>query len=321
MAEDSGTPPPVSVDESADLSVAEFEQQFGDDGHPPEPDPNPEPDENPRRPPRDPAPRGDDGKFTKPPKHRAESQIASPRDVPRIAELTRRLRETEAERDALKAPPAVHATPPAAAGPLPSADVVPRGVSPPAANAAAEKPKLDSFQDYGDYVEALADWKIVEARRQDTETRTKEAATARLAAQWRDRVADAKTRHADFEAVALLAPTTIPQGSLVDAWILEHRSGADVLYSLQKDPNELRRILALPMFDQVEALTLLGQQRTGPVTREPAVRTGAAATVQPKVAPRPPTPVRTAAVPADDEPPDPESASLAEFERYYHRDR
>jgi len=302
------TPPEPEPEQS----LAEHEAEFGSAAQRPAADPEPEPDEDPRRPPRE---RDDQGKFTKPPKHRAAKQEATAADVPRIAELTRRLRETEAERDALRSRPR---TAPIEAPGVPDAILhppVPRGNT----ATTATKPKIDDFQEYGDYVEALADWKIAEARRQDREVAQKDAETARISASWRERTEAAKAKYADFEQVALLAPTTIPQGSLIDAWILEDTSGADVLYTLQKDPGELSRILALPIFEQVKALSLLAQ-RLSP-TREPAVRTGAAATPPVKVAPRPPTPVRTSAVPAPDEPPDPEHASLAEFERYYHRDR
>lgn len=302
------TPP----EQAEDLSVAEHEAQFSAEAR--VETPAPEADSQPTR------ERDEAGKFAKPEakpeKHRAKSQEASARDVPRIAELTRRLRETEAERDALRVAPRSlrpqTAEPAAVAAPS-----VPRE-TPPAA--ATDKPKIDNFQEYGDYVEALADWKIAEARRQDRETAQKETAQREFETNWRTKVDGAKERYPDFEQVALIAPTAIPQGGLIDAWIREHRAGADVLYSLQKDPGELRRILALPLFDQVEALTLLSQRSTGQAPRAAAVRTGAAPTTPVKVAPRPPTPVRTSAVPAPDEPPG-DDASIAEHEAFYHRPR
>ena len=311
---DPTTPAPDSVTEP-EPSLAEHEATFGTIDRPPDPAAAAVPDDDT---PAASRARDDQGKFIKPVRHRATSQQAGPADVPRIAELTKRLRETEAERDALKARSAPTLEPAAAAA-APAAEPTAGRAPTPASPAAAVKPKLDDFQEYGDYVEALADWKISEARRQDRETYQKESEAAKLAESWRTRVDGAKTKYPDFEQVALKAPTTIPQGSLVDAWILEHRSGADVLYSLQKDPAELARILALPLFDQVEALSLLAQ-RLGQPAREPAVRTGAAATSSPKPAPRPPTPVRSGAMPAADEPPG-DDASIASFEKFYYRDR
>src|SRR5437899_4657554 len=47
-------------------------------------------------------PRDEKGRFLPKTRHRAASAIAGPEDVPRIRELTARLRAAEAERDALK---------------------------------------------------------------------------------------------------------------------------------------------------------------------------------------------------------------------------
>ena len=308
-----GTPEPTLPEPAVESSLAEHEAEFGGGSTPPTSEAEPDRGEERQPSARD---RDDQGKFVKPEKHRAKSQEATARDVPRIAELTKRLRDAEAERDALRARPTPIAEPRPTA---PEPSIVPRETRATVPATATAKPKIDDFQDYDAYIEALTDWKIGEGRRQDRETAQREADATALTTSWRTRVDSAKTRYPDFEQVALLTPTAIPQGSLVDAWILEHRTGADVLYTLQQNPGELDRILALPIFDQVEALTLLGQRMVSP--REPAVRTGAAATPSVKIAPRPPTPVRTSAVSASDEPPDPEKDSLAEHERFYHRPR
>lgn len=314
--QDPGTQDTASDNGMPEQSLAEFEVEFGGDGaRPPEPDPEPEPEpgDGERRPPRE---RDDAGKFVKPEKHRAKSQEVPAKEVRagRIDELTKKWREAEAERDAIRAErDALKWGRPTTSLPAPTEATKSAEAAKPAV--ATAKPKIDDFNEYGDYVEALADWKIAEARRQDRETAQKEAETARISNSWRERVDAAKAKHADFEAVALQAPTQIPQGSLIDAWILEDTSGADVLYTLQKDPAELRRILALPLFEQVKALSLIAQRLSD--TPEPAVKTGAAARPAVRVAPRPPTPVRTSAVSAPDEPPDPETSSLDQFERYY----
>lgn len=307
---------PVLPDPAADLpveeSLAEHEAVFGDPARRPQPDPEAEPEDAVRHPPRE---RDDQGKFVKPEKPAATATRHELQGVPRINQLTKRLREVEAERDALKASQAPAATSRPRAEPIAHPEPTTRAAEP---STATPKPTIDSFQDYSEYMEALTDWKIGEARREDRETAQREAEATRVTNSWRERVEGAKTRYPDFEAVALLAPTSIPQGSLVDAWILEHKSGADVLYTLQKDPGELSRILALPLFDQVDALSLLAQRLSA--TREPAVKTGAAATTPVKVAPRPPTPVRTSAGPAPDEPPG-EDASLMDHEKFFHKRR
>ncbi len=274
-------PGPTSQPETpaeSEPSLAEHEAEFGADKRP-SADPEPEPEEDNRRAPQD---RDEAGKF-KPEKHRAAKSEARAGDVPRIQELTKKLREAEAERDALRARPLAPATTTSPA----ATDTVPRGTSAAPTITATAEPKIDDFQEYGDFVKAQIDWSIAEARRQDRETAQKEQESAKLTASWVERVDSAKAKYADFEQVALLAPTNIPQGSLIDAWILEDTTGADVLYLSP--------------------------------TRESAVKTGAATTTPRAPAPRPPTPVRTSAMPAADEPPDPEKASLRDHENYYHR--
>lgn len=111
---------------------------------------------------------------------------------------------------------------------------------------APKRPYPEQFSNYKAYANALATWKM----KQDIA----------LALSWAKRVKVSKRLHTDFEQVALQAPTTIPQGSLVDAWILQHRSGAEVLYALQKSQATLRRILALSPIAQIQALERLSQR-------------------------------------------------------------
>ncbi len=264
-------------------------------------------------------------------RHRSKKQRARAGDVSRIGELTRRLRETEAERDALKgttAPavtPAVAASPvvPVAAAPTVSAPVArPAAPLPPVKSAETDpKPDPTTFEDVTAYWEAVSRWGAREELRaahaaQDHAVKAQAQAeeVKRLTAQWNAGIAAAKQKYPDFEQIAY-APTQIPKGSLVDAWILEHKSGPLVLYSLQKNPTELHAMLALPLLDQVEALTLLAQRLSG--SPAPAVVTGAAARPVASPVSRPPTPVRTGAMRAADSPPDPEAVSLSEHTKYY----
>jgi hypothetical protein len=104
------------------------------------------------------------------------------------------------------------------------------------------------------------------------------------------KVADAKSRHADFDAVAMLAPTEIPAGSATDLYILEAPAGAEILYHLQQPTNtaERRRILALGPLDQLTELVRLGDRLTA---ASPAARSTSA--------PTPPPILSTRATPAD----------------------
>lgn len=274
--------------------------------------------------------RDEKGRFVRP-RHRARSQQAGSEDVPRIAELTRRLRDAEAERDALKGaktpapPPAPVVTPPAE--PSRPAGSVPPTAAPspyPPVKPAADDPEPDA-EKYTDLTAWMRDhnrWSAREelrAARADYDQKQaaaqQQAEAQRITAQWRERVTAAKAKYPDFEQVALLAPTSIPQGSMLDAWIIEHKSGADVLYHFQKSPTELQHLLAMPVLEQVDALSLLSQRLTGSPTRTAAGTTGAVP-AQPAVQPvaRPPTPVRTGPMRTGEEPPaDLDTLSLSAF--------
>ncbi len=260
--------------------------------------------------------------------HRPRKQRARAGDVPRIAELTRRLRATEAERDALKGPAApVGATavaPTASAGAPAAVPPVARpAASVPSVKAATDDPEPDAskYDDLTTWMRDHSRWAAREELRsarteQDkaTQAETQRQEAVRLETQWTAGITAAKAKYPDFEAVAY-APTRIPKGSLVDAWILEHKTGPDVLYHLQRHPTELDAMLASDLFGQVEALTLLSQRLSG--SRTAAVVTGAAPALVAQPVSRPPTPVRTGPMRGSDEPPDPERVSLGEHSRYY----
>lgn len=271
-------------------------------------------------------------------RHRSRKQLATPDDVPRIKELTRKLRETEEKLEKATAS-GTSLDAPAVSTPAPSsspAQAAPVEVAPlksvasaapwPAVKDAKDdpKPKADDFADWEEYSDARAAWvarqqlreayaQAIEAHRQREVT----TETARLAAQWKVSTAAAEAKYPDFKEVAY-GPTQIPQGSIIDAWILEHRSGADVLYHLQKNPADLQRLVGLPMLDQVEELSLLSQ-RLSPA-RSPDGTTGAsAAPVSVQSVPRPPTPVRTGPMRTGDELPG-DDDSLEAHEQAFYKD-
>jgi hypothetical protein len=318
---DPPAPPPPDAD--AELSLAEHERKYGsqppadgdDSGRREERrDPADQPAEPPADPDAETPERDENGRF-KPKRHRAASQQATPEDVPRIRELTARLRAAEAERDALKT---------RVSGPAPASSAAALATSPPSPVAATPKPTPEQFSDWTEYNEALTDWKVdqklaaAEAKRAEAERqRSIQTEQQRLQSSWSERVKAAKAELPDFEEVALLSDTAIPQGSLIDGWILEHKAGAKILYHLQKHPDELQAMLAQPLFEQAESLALLAQRLNGHSTRRQDVSTGSSASVPQTLQPRPPNPVRTGPVRAPDEPPDDAKATLADHERFW----
>jgi type II secretory pathway pseudopilin PulG len=245
---------------------------------------------------------------------RAKSHAATPADAPRINELTKRLREREAELESLRR---------AAPAPAPA----PRPATPPQ-SAPTQAPRLQGFidqlkpdEDYNlaveRHAEAIANWTWQRREQQQQQ----QQAERQFAQTFQQKVASAQERYPDFNDVALNAPSAIPQGSLIDRWVWEHRTGADVLYYFQKFPGELPRVLAQSPLDQLETLALISQHLAAPSpsTRSVAAGTGSAtAPVMTSQVPRPPNPVRTGPMRGGDEPPG-DDAPLSAHEQFYYR--
>jgi hypothetical protein len=180
----------------------------------------------------------------------------------------------------------------------------PPGDARPAASSAApagpEKPNPESFP-YGTadpaYLEALTDYKVAATlaaeratwQEGQTQARAREE-SSRVISAFHEKAQAARAAHPDFDAVAMLAPTEIPQGSAADLWVLEDEAGAEILYHLQQPGNtaERRRILALGPRDQLKALVRLGDRLTA---ASPAARS--------TTAPPPPPTLSTRATPTD----------------------
>lgn len=256
--------------------------------------------------------RDESGQFQKG-RHRAESQKASAADAPRINALTGRAKSAEeraekAERElatlkAQHAPPAQIARAEARveqAQPVPVTDPEP------------QETDAKYAGDYGKYLRDVARWDNREQTRADkaaaqaaTDKAEKDKSARATLESWSKRVKDAQGKYADFDAVAINGPSLIPEGSYVDAWIMEHKGGADVLYYLHQADHrqELESLLSMPLIEQVDALALLTQRLLSPTSSQ-AGSTGAAAgrPIQVVLPHRPPTPVRTEAQRTRDEP-------------------
>ncbi len=314
------------------------------------PAPAPTPDPAPSTPePREPAPDQSvtDHEAANPIKakhRRARSHEATAEDVPRIASLTKKLRETEAAlaaarngRQPAEAAPVIPApaqpvtsAPAAVASPTPAAPT--RTPAPTPVAAAEEDPEPDPADYLNDpsknYVKDQARWEARQAIREENELVASRQAFTRERDYWMMRADDVKKVHADFEAVAY-GPSPIPKGSMVDRFIRESAAGLHVLYHLHKHRNELNEMLALPLFDpatnrypQVEALSQLAL-RLAPNGhgRPSAVTTGSVAPPTPvKPTPRPPNPVRTGPLSSANEPPG-ANASVSEHEAFFNKRR
>lgn len=124
----------------------------------------------------------------------------------------------------------------------------------------AEKPKVENFEQYEDFVEALADWKLEERDRkirvaaatqqqttaeQDAKAKT-EAAQKAYNDRWAAHIEETKSRHADFDQV-ISNPEAQSSIAMNHAFRrLPH--GGEVAYYLGQHPEESRRICQLTEF-------------------------------------------------------------------------
>ena len=275
----------------------------------------------PSEPDADVADRDDKGKFK--PRHRAKSQEATPEDVPRIAALTKRLREAEAERDALRQP-------------KPAAEPAAREPEPVRAEARTETfPNFDVWlatkgneaKSFEDFIDARTDWRYDQRRSAE---RASDAATAAERAAREDidaykkQIPDLMKEYPDFDDVIATAPKV---SKVLEVAAI--KAGPRIAYYLATHPEEAEALSAEsyvhpdnPAFPAAVASmrryisTLVAPQRSTP-TRTAADTTRAARATAP-IAPKPPTLVRTGAsrdadaLPGDD-------SSLAEHEHAFGR--
>jgi hypothetical protein len=114
----------------------------------------------------------------------------------------------------------------------------------PEAEAPKAKPTPDKFDDYGAYVEALADWKAEEKvsaklSERDNATQAKQREESR-ATSWQKGVEEAKKVHPDYEDV--LAASEVPIAEHVQELLLDAESGPRLAYYLDRNPHVADRL-------------------------------------------------------------------------------
>lgn len=161
----------------------------------------------------------------------------------------------------------------------------------------AAKPNPDDFEDYGEYVEALTDWKADrrEAQRADkaATSAAEEAANARNA-EWSAKVAATTAVLPDYEEVAGKSDIQV-RDHVVDA-IMDADRGPELVYHLAQNPDVAERLNAMsPARAAIELGKIeasLGEAAAPAKAEPPAKKT--------TTAPAPITPVKPGATTAKD---------------------
>lgn len=226
----------------------------------------------------------------------------------RFSELTRARKEAEQRAAALER--RLAALEQSRAEPAPPPEPAPAAEPPP------EKPRVDSYQNYEEYVEAVAEWKLAERDRgraqAQAEARARDAERAQAAA-WGERQEAARLAHADYDAAVnqdLLISPAMQQAMLTSD------AGAEVAYHLGKNPDECRRIAALDPMSAARAIGRLEAQLAAaplPSSPEPP---------KPKATSAAPPPLHpVAAASAARGTPNFEAMSFAEYEAWHEQRR
>jgi len=269
--------------------------------------------------------RDETGKFAGK-RHRAKSQQASAEDVPRIKELTSRLRETERELESLRSR-------------------VPAPAQPAAESAAparqAAGPKFPSFEEFAaikgneaaswdDYYDARSEWNYQQLRAreraEEQAAKQQETFSSHIKA-YTDALPAIYEKYPDFDDVVAPNGQSIEVSRALERAVIE--AGPETAYYLATHPDERDALTQdtlidprNPAFAAVVATTrrylqtLVASEQRSSSSRGAAAQTGSALTLVRHTPPKPPNPVRTQGQKAADAPPS-EDASLADHERAY----
>jgi len=267
------------------------------------------------------------GRFKPKEKHRAASQKARPEDVPRIKELTRKLREAEEKLAAATAPTAAQpvAMPASAAPPVPQAAASPTGkfTFPTFDDYVVKNPQA-SWDDWNDAKnEARIDWRdsqraVAEHGRQAQWQAEQQRQTVMAGLQ--TKVAEFTKTHPDYQQVLQSMGTDQVDPELLIEAVIPHDKAPELLYYLGQHPwvyHEMRLIAEGKPNTPAHVASL---RRILEARMSAGTTAAATPIVQQRQPPKPPTAVRTGPLKTGTEPPG-EGASLAEHEAYYSRKR
>ena len=269
--------------------------------------------------------RDEQGRFARE-RHRARSQQAGPADVPRIRELTRKLRDTERIVAELQA----KVTPPVKPMPLvpPEARIPPVDTS----GFAKPKPRLEEFGDQDDALEAwnlaLGRWDRERERFEERQAETRQRAEREVSQasagsqEWLKSAGDGYisrqqafiARTPDY-AAKMESVKHIKTTPLLSMALLTSDKSAEIEYYLATHPSIYDEALLNTHGKEITEETVATTQRWL-TSRSQAASTGSAAAAPIRLPPKPPNPVRTGPMPPSDEPPG-EASSISDHRRHY----
>lgn len=136
------------------------------------------------------------------------------------------------------------------AQPAPVQEALPPGLPP--------KPKLDDFDDYDQYTEALGEWaaeKTIAKREFAAQQKKAHETKQTVVKSYQERVETAKTKYADWDDVIATGNVTVTDTTLEA--ILESEQGPDISYHLLSNPTEAARLNGLSQIQQIKEIARL----------------------------------------------------------------
>jgi len=148
------------------------------------------------------------------------------------------------------------------------------------------KPKYTTYDDYSKDLRAWdREQALLEFQTTSEKTAREQAfkqAKETIASKWGEEVKTARTKHDDFDAVALNPDLPLKEGSVPDVFILDSPHGTEVLYYLGANPEELTRINKLNPISQARELTKIELKVSGQQTQAAPVKKITAAPPPPR---------------------------------------
>jgi len=169
----------------------------------------------------------------------------------------------------------------------------------------AAKPKVDDYENWEDFNEALTDWKVdrkleaIEQQKSQKEAvRSQQSESERINEKQTELLESGERKYDDFEDVVKSDNTVYSRAAYLS--ILESDQSADIVYYLAKNQDDAKRIAALPAYAQAKEIGKLEDK----LSAKKPVKTSSA--------PKPIEPIGSGTASAKS----PEEMSTAEYTEY-----
>lgn len=130
----------------------------------------------------------------------------------------------------------------------------------------AAKPAADQFEDYGEFVEALTDWKVAQTTKTLAQDAAKGVVQHERQANYQERLAETKATITDFDEVMAKAADMQVADYVADA-VQDSERGPEIFYHLAQHPEVTARLNGLPPLRAAMEIGKLEAQLSAPVAR------------------------------------------------------